>query len=133
MHFVIHDQYKIGFESQAEAEAYALSNSIESSCVVSESELNERSLARLKRESGNLISSEMIDLLGARNKVLGLSSSQITSMLSQLAPVKTLLETGALGTARTYIAQFKAGFTYHADIFQTCIDMINTFEEENGL
>lgn len=100
---------------------------------LSETESREIDLATRKREYGTYISQELTDLLGARNKILGLTSQQITSMLSTLMPIKTLLETGGLGTARTYIIQLQSSFPQHADIFQDGVDDINEFEQMYGL
>jgi hypothetical protein len=103
------------------------------STILSEIERDERILAKKKREHGLYISNECIELLGARNKILQLTSSQITSMLTSLAPIRALLETGALGTARTYLIQLKMAYPQHADIFQDGINDITEFEAEYGL
>jgi hypothetical protein len=126
------DNIEIEFLTKEEAISFAATTE-HKGVVLAESEKSERLLAKKKREYGLYISNEMIELLGARNKILGLTGTQVTSMLSQLAPVRALLETGALGTARGYITQFKAAFPNHADIFQDGIDDINKFEVEHGL
>jgi hypothetical protein len=90
-------------------------------------------LATKKREAGASISDNLVDLMGARNKILGLSGSQVTSMLQALSPVKALLETGALSTARYYMGILKAGYSSHADIFDVGIADVNKFEQEFGL
>jgi hypothetical protein len=126
------DNIEIEFLTKEEAISFAATTE-HKGVVLAESEKAERLLAKKKREYGLYISNEMIELLGARNKILGLTGTQVTSMLSQLAPVRALLETGALGTARGYITQFKVAFLNHADIFQDGIDDINKFEAEWGL
>jgi len=124
------ENIEIEFLTKEEALAYAANHK---GTVLADYEKEERVLAKKKREHGLYISNEMIELLGARNKVLGLTGQQVTAMLSQLAPVKALLETGALGTARSYMVQFKAAFPNHADIFQDGISDVNDFEAEWGL
>jgi hypothetical protein len=121
---------EIEFLTKEEAVLYALNHEGE---VLAEYEKEERVLAKKKREHGLYISNEMIELLGARNKILNLTGQQVTSMLSQLASVRALLETGALGTARNYMVQFKVAFPNHADIFDDGIEDVNEFEAEHGL
>lgn len=124
------ENIEIEFLTKEEALAYANDHK---GAVLTDSEKEERILARKKREYGLYISNEMIELLGARNKVLGLTGQQVTALISQLAPVRALLETGALGTARSYMIQFKTAYPNHADIFQDGIDDVNQFEQEHGL
>ena len=122
---------EIEFLTKQEADSFISFNS--GFYVLSEQEKSERALAKKKREYGLYISNELIELMGARNKILNLTGTQVTSMLTQLAPVRALLETGALGTARNYLVQFKAAFPNHADIFDDGIVDINEFELEWGL
>jgi len=133
IYHLIFENSDLQFSTKEEATAYASSNEISEYVCISDVELKERLLAKKKREYGLYISNEMIELLGARNKILGLTGAQVTSMLSQLAGVRQLLETGALGTARTYIIQFQQSFPNHADIFQDAINDVNYFEQEFGL
>jgi hypothetical protein len=126
------DNIEIEFLTKEEAISFAATTE-HKGVVLAESEKAERLLAKKKREYGLYISNEMIELLGARNKILGLTGAQVTSMLTQLAPVRALLETGALGTARGYIIQFKSAFPNHADVFDDGINDINVFEQEFGL
>jgi hypothetical protein len=131
-YLVVGDNIEIEFLTQQEAADY-VSTSTAKYYVLSEQEKIEIALAKKKREYGLYIANECVELLGARNKILALSGSQVTSMLQALMPVKSLLETGALGTARSYLVQFKTAFPNHADIFQDGIDDINNFEAEWGL
>jgi hypothetical protein len=131
IYVVITSSSEVEFTVQADAIAYA--TTISGASVITEQERAERILAKQKREYGLYVSNECIELLGARNKVLGLTGAQVTAMLSALMPVRALLETGALGTARGYLQQFKAGYPSHADIFEDGINDINAFEAEWGL
>jgi hypothetical protein len=126
------DNIEIEFLTKEEAISFAATTE-HKGVVLAESEKSERLLAKKKREYGLYISNECIELLGARNKILNLTGQQVTAMLTQLMPVKSLLETGALNTARVYLVQFKAAYTNHADIFQDGIDDISKFEAEYGL
>jgi dsDNA-binding SOS-regulon protein len=131
-YIVITQNSKIEFSSKAEADAY-VATLVNPYTLLSEQETLEISLAKKKREYGLYISNELIERLGARNKILGLTGTQVTQMLTQLAGVRSLLETGALGTARGYMGQFRAAFPSHSDIFTAGINDINIFEQENGL
>jgi hypothetical protein len=131
-YIVLVDNSEIEFESQEAAALHAASLTVSHS-IISEQEREERVLAKIKREFGLYVSNECIELLGARNKILGLTGTQVSSMLSNLMPVKSLLETGALGTARSYMIQLKAAYPNHADVFDDGIQDINEFEAEYGL
>lgn len=132
-YILLFDNNYIEFIDQQSAINFCVANSIIKFNILSEQEYKERILAKKKREYGLYISNEMIELLGARNKILNLNATQVTQMLSQLSGVRSLLETGALGTARTYMVQLKAVFINHSDIFDDGIEDINIFEQENGL
>lgn len=71
--------------------------------------------------------------IGARNKILTKSAIQINTIVTQLMPVKFLLEAGALGTARDILRNLKITFTEYSDIFDKIIERIDLFERENGL
>jgi len=131
-YIVLTDNSEIEFVDQTSANSYVLTLN-QPYNIISEQERTERILAKRKREYGLYISNECIELLGARNKILNLSGQQVTAMLSALMPVRALLETGALGTARGYLIQFKAAYPNHADIFDDGISDINAFEAEHGL
>jgi hypothetical protein len=131
IYVVISPNTEAEFLLQADAVAYA--STVPGSSVITDQERTERILAKKKREFGLYVANECVELLGARNKILNLSGSQVSAMLSNLMPVKSLLETGALGTARAYLIQLKAAYPNHVDIFQDGIDDINGFEAEFGL
>lgn len=92
-------------------------------------------LAKNKREFGVTLVSYCIDQLGAKNKILLRSSSEIVAVLSALLPIKNLLETGALGTARTALSQLVYINRYpdYSQIFRDVIAKINNFEKEYGI
>lgn len=93
-----------------------------------EEELNER-----KCVFGKELAGVSVNKIGARNKILNKNGTQVIALLTQLLGVKSLMETGALGTARSSCVQLKAVYTEYADIFQYVIDEINLFEQANGL
>lgn len=132
-YLLIFDNCKIEFSSKDEAIKYCQDNNLIKFEIVSDTEFTERILAKKKREFGLAVSNECIELLGARNKVLALTAGQVTSMLTNLAPIRALLETGALGTARSALGQLKMAYASHADIFDSVITRVNLFEQENGL
>jgi hypothetical protein len=88
-------------------------------------------IAGLKREFGTDLASQCVDLIGARNIILNKSSAQVVSILTNLAPIKTLLETGALTTAVLSIMQLRAAYPDYADIFTLAINEANAFLKAN--
>lgn len=93
----------------------------------------EEELALKKMEKGIEISKLAIKRVGTKNKMLNKSQAQITSLLTTLAGIKALLETGALGTARSNIILVQDGYPEYSEIFQEAIDAINNFEAKYGL
>ncbi len=93
-----------------------------------EEELNDR-----KCIFGTKLAKISVNKIGARNKILNKNGTQVITLLTQLLGVKSLMETGALGTARSSCSQLKVVYTEYADIFQYVIDEINLFEQANGL
>jgi len=75
----------------------------------------------------------VINKLGARNLKLAREgvNSNVAAMVSEMAIMKLLLETGALKTARTLTSQMALKYTYHSDILQETIDDITSFLKEN--
>lgn len=90
-------------------------------------------LAELKTEFGIKLCKSAINKIGARNKILNKTGTQVTALLNTLIGVKMLLETGALGTARYNCSLLKSVYAEYADIFQYVIDEINAFEQSNSL
>jgi len=93
----------------------------------------EYGLAVKKTDFGIKLARVAVDRIGARNKILNKTGTQVTTLLNILIGVKMLLETGALGTARYNCVQLKTVYTEYADIFDSVIDQINSFEISNGL
>lgn len=93
-----------------------------------EIELNDK-----KTEFGIKLSRNVINRIGARNKILKKTGAQVVIMLTQLIGIKSLMETGALGTARASCAQLKPYYTEYSDIFDYVISEINNFEATFGL
>lgn len=93
-----------------------------------EIELNSR-----KAEFGSKLAKSAVDRIGARNKILNKTGTQVNTLINQLLGIKMLLDTGALGTARASCVQLKAVYTEYSDIFELVIQEINSFEQSNGL
>ena len=87
-----------------------------------------------QREFGQKILSDIVDLLGQRNLKLGREGAvfSVTSLATQSASIKLLLETGALKTARTICYAIKGSFPLHEDIFNLTISNISSFLTLNG-
>lgn len=108
-------------------------NQLEMPVGISNREKMEIDLNRKKREFGTNISNICVDKIGARNKILSKTGSQVTTLLIALMGVKALLETGALGTARYSCSQLKCVYTEYTDIFDYVINEINAFEQTTAL
>lgn len=108
-------------------------NKLEIPQSLSDRELFEIDLNDRKVEFGVKLARKSINRIGARNKILNKTGAQVTALLTQLIGVKSLLETGALGTARSACAQLKYVYTEYADIFDLVISDINHFEQNFGL
>lgn len=99
----------------------------------SDREKFEIELASKKTDFGIKLARHCVDRIGARNKILNKDGTQVSAILNSLMPVKLLLETGALGTARYSCTLLKVVYTEYSDIFQYIIDEVNAFELANGL
>lgn len=99
----------------------------------SDRELFEINLNDKKVEFGISLARKAINRIGARNKILNKTGAQVTALLTQLLGIKSLLETGALGTARAACVQLKSIYTEYSDIFEIVIVDINNFEQNFGL
>ena len=108
-------------------------NKLEIPQGLSDREQFEYHLAIKKLEFGTNLVKHVIGKIGARNKILNKTSIQITALMNQLLPVKFLLETGALATARDACSQLKFVYTEYSDIFNEIIAEINHFEINHGL
>jgi hypothetical protein len=96
-------------------------------------EVFEINLNRKKSEFGSDLAKNAIDRIGARNKILNKNGQQVMTLLTSLLGIKSLMETGALGTARASCVQLKAIYTEYTDIFDFVIEKINWFENNFGL
>lgn len=90
-------------------------------------------LNRRKSEFGSELAKDAVNRIGARNKILNKTGAQVTALLTTLLGVKSLMETGALGTARSSCVQLKVIYTEYDDIFDRVITQINWFESKFGL
>lgn len=108
-------------------------NQLELPQNTSDREAFEIALNRKKSEFGEELAKNAVDRIGARNKILNKSGTQVMALLTALIGVKSLLETGALGTARSSCAQLKPVYTEYSDIFDIVIEEINNFENNFGL
>jgi hypothetical protein len=86
-----------------------------------------------KAKFGTELARVGVDRIGARNKILNKSGPQVINLLTQLIGIKSLLETGALGTARYSCSVLKTNYSEYADIFDYIISEINAFEATSGL
>ncbi len=108
-------------------------NTLQIPCGTGDREEYEYNLAVKKTDFGIKLSRVSIDQIGARNKVLEKTGTQVLTLLNSLIGIKLLLETGALGTARYSCTQLKLVYTEYSDIFDHVIEQINSFEISNGL
>lgn len=99
----------------------------------SDREQFEIKLASQKTDFGIKLARTAVDRIGARNKILNKNGQQVGALLTSLMPVKLLLETGALSTARGACSQLVYVYGEYADILQYVIDEINSFEISSGL
>lgn len=86
-----------------------------------------------KSEFGTALAKDAVNRIGARNKILNKSGTQVTALLTTLIGVKSLMETGALGTARSSCIHLKTVYTEYSDIFDRIVSEINRFELNFGL
>jgi len=86
------------------------------------------------REFGVKFSSEIADLIGARNLKLAAegSSVNIAAVLQQLSTLKALLDTGCLRTSVTMATAVSSSFPAYSDIFNYAITSVNAFITERG-
>lgn len=90
-------------------------------------------LALRKMSFGENLAKISIAKIGARNKILNKNGTQVATILNSLLPIKLLLETGALGTARDSCQQLRIVYAEYDDIFNFVINEITVFENTFGL
>lgn len=108
-------------------------NSLQIPSNFSDLEKFEIVLAGKKTDFGINLARQAIDRIGARNKILNKTGTQVAILLNQMLSIKLLLETGALGTARYSCTQLKTTFIEYEDIFDYVINEISSFEQVYGL
>jgi hypothetical protein len=88
----------------------------------------------VQRQFGQKMVLNAVDRIGARNLLLINNGVpiDIPALLTQMMPVKILLETGALKTARGALVQIKQILPTHADILDGAIVNITQFLVTNG-
>jgi hypothetical protein len=87
-----------------------------------------------QRIFGQKLSEILVDKMGARNLKFTLEGQtlNVASLLQALGSIKSLLDTGALKTARAIITQVKPSFTPYSDILDFAIAEITNFLTEKG-
>ena len=93
----------------------------------------EEDLAAKKCLEGSKISNTAIIRLGALNKIMNKTGTQVSQVLNNMLSVKMLLETGALGTARSIMSQLISVYPEYNEILTEAINKINDFESKYGL
>jgi len=96
-------------------------------------EMYEEHLNDLKATFGTALARKCTNKIGARNKILNKTGTQVTTLLNVLLGVRFLLEGGALGTARASCIQLKAVYSEYSDVFDYVVNEINIFEQNNSL
>jgi hypothetical protein len=83
---------------------------------------------------GALLALEMVNKMGARNLALSQSgtSVNVSTILTNLAAVKALTETGALKTARSALQMYAPAMPLHADILAEAVQRITSFLQSKG-
>lgn len=83
---------------------------------------------------GAALSLELVNKVGSRNLQLSQNGTvvNVTQLLTTLGSVKTLLETGALKTARSIIIAVTPGYPSYADIFTEGSTRISTYLQNKG-
>lgn len=132
----------IEFPTEEEANTYCNDNSLALDSVSDSSEditdLTSEELAVVQQTNqqqfGAGLSLKLVNLMGGRNLYLAELGTpvDIVALLTALGTAKTLMDTGALKTARGYINAVKAGFPLHLDITNLAVEEITAFLVWNG-
>lgn len=87
-----------------------------------------------QREFGTQLVMKLIDMVGTKNLELSASGStvNVSSILTSLNSIMSLLQTGALKTARGLLVYYKPSFAVYQDVFQFGVDEITKFLTERG-
>lgn len=83
---------------------------------------------------GNQLSDDFIKLISIRNLELGLTSQQVTTIITTFVPIEMALRKCAIPTALGEIMQMAPSFPQYSDLFNYAIEKIQIFleEEANG-
>jgi hypothetical protein len=83
---------------------------------------------------GSGLALDLVNKMGARNLLLAAQgqSVNVSSLLSSVGAIKSLIETGALKTARSTIQLIAPAYPAYHDIFQYAINAITTFLSDRG-
>lgn len=83
---------------------------------------------------GQALSLELINRMGARNLALSSQgiSVNVAALLTNVGAVKSLLETGALKTARSIMILYLPNYSAYSDIFEHGINRITSFLVQKG-
>jgi len=81
---------------------------------------------------GAELSATAVLKIGALNVYLGKSGTQVTAVLNALAPIKALLETGALSTASYYMSQVSAAYPEYESVISEAQARISALLTELG-
>lgn len=89
---------------------------------------------QLQQIFGAWLALELVNKMGTRNLTLASQgqSVNVAAVLSSVGPVKALLETGSLKTARTIIQMSSPSFPQYQDIFNFGIHEISRFLSDKG-
>lgn len=88
---------------------------------------------RSQRQFGQHLLPDLIDKMGVRNLQLSkqFANIDVTTIATQMANIKLLLETGALKTARSICLMIAPGFPQHQDILEYGVNKITEFLNVN--
>jgi len=83
---------------------------------------------------GMSLALSLVNMIGGRNLLLIEQGTavNVSALLTSLGTVKSLLETGALKTARSFINAVYSDFPLYSDIMTHALDKINLFLHDNG-
>lgn len=89
---------------------------------------------RAQQAFGSALALELVNRMGARNLQLASQGTpvNVAALLSSVGGIKSLIETGALKTARSILMASAPSFPDHADIFNYGSSQITSFLQSKG-
>jgi|GEM_PF-5625418 hypothetical protein len=89
---------------------------------------------RTQQAFGSALALELVNRMGARNLQLASQGTpvNVAALLSSVGGIKSLIETGALKTARSILIVSAPNFPDHADIFNYGSSQITSFLQSKG-